>query len=279
VSPRKNRPVLLELVTSGERPQPRPAPRPITPSAERSRASEPVVVRPAPELFTGSAGAHPLARVVGGRTVLDLAWPHLVAVAVLLLVVLFATFRAGKRSAAPASPQATNLQSVLKGRPDSPAPEETPVPRPGPRPTGSRPVVTPRTATTEEPLAAAPPVPESKRPDRGEHAEREAGAAFAFRPGYSYVVVQHLSKRPVGVQAGEKIQEFLASKGIPVVVHAAAADLQVIATEAFLIKQNDSAAAKREKERATKLIEQVKKLGQEYNLIGQYSFDKCYLQP
>ncbi len=271
---RKNRPVLYELVSHGGQPQAWPAPGPQTgtPSQPSSGPEQPGAA-PTEDLFTSPRPAHATLRIVNGRVVLDLAWPYLAAVGVLLVVVLIATYHAGARSVHPPSPKATDVQAVLRGKSDSEPPAAEPVaPRPTPQPGRSGPVVTPRT-----PVPAEPP-PETPPPAEAKPAEHEEAASFALRPGYSYVVVQHLSKRPAGVQAGEKIREFLTAKGIATVVRPGSGDLEVLVAEPFLTKQGDGAAAAHEKERARQLVERIKKLGQEFNLVGGYSFDKCYLR-
>ncbi len=271
---RKNRPVLYELVSRGVEPRAWPAPGSQTGAPPQPSAGlEQPGAAPAEDLFTSPRPAHAALRIVNGRVVLELAWPYLAAVGVLLVVVLIATYHAGARSVHPPSPKATDVQAVLRGKSDSepPAPEPA-APRPTPQPGRSGPVVTPRTPVAAELPPQAPPPAEAKP------AEREEAASFALRPGYSYVVVQHVSRRPVGVQAGEKIRDFLTSKGVEAIVRPGGGDLEVVATEPFLTKQSDVTAAAREKERARQLIEQIKKLGQEYNLVGGYSFDQCKLR-
>jgi len=210
-------------------------------------------------------------RIAGGRVLLDLSWPHLVAAAALLIVVLVATFQAGARSARPPAAKPTNLDAILHARLEPPPAEPEPVsPRSTPRPGGGAPAATPQSLTQEESSPAAEAVPPTPA--------AEVAPEFEFQPGCAYVVIQHLSKRPLGVQAAAKIREFLASKGIATVVRPGGGDLEVIATEPFRTRQPDKTAATRERERAARFIEQIRNLGKEYNLLSGYSFDKCYLR-
>lgn len=269
MTPRKNRPVLFELASRTGRGRtwsvaPSLSNRSATPAAQPQTAASRTT-----EVAAGTS--RKLMRIAGGRVLLDLSWPHLVAAAALLIVVLVATFEAGARSARPAAAKPTNLDAILHARPEPPSAEPEPVaPRSTPRPGGGAPAATPQSLVQEESPSAAEAVPSTPA--------AEASPAFEFQPGCAYVVIQHLSKRPVGVQAAAKIREFLASKGIATVVRPGGGDLEVIATEPFRTRQPDKAAAARERERAVKFMEQIRNLGKEYSIVGGYSFDKCYLR-
>lgn len=269
MTPRKNRPVLFELASRTGRGRTwsvatSVSKRSATPAAQPSTAAS----RPTEEAVGAS---WKFMRIAGGRVLLDLSWPHLVAAAALLIVVLVATFQAGARSARPPAAKPTNLDAILHARLEPPPAEPEPVsPRSTPRPGGGAPAATPQSLTQEESSPAAEAVPPTPA--------AEVAPEFEFQPGCAYVVIQHLSKRPLGVQAAAKIREFLASKGIATVVRPGGGDLEVIATEPFRTRQPDKTAATRERERAARFIEQIRNLGKEYNLLSGYSFDKCYLR-
>jgi hypothetical protein len=103
----------------------------------------------------------------------------------------------------------------------------------------------------------------------------------ALRPGYHYVIIQHFKKRSER-QAALKAAEYLQANGVACATMTGA-DIRLIATEAFLIKQRNSAAARRERERAGELTQRIKELGQQYNkdLLKRgesgYTFSDCYL--
>ena len=73
-------------------------------------------------------------------------------------------------------------------------------------------------------------------------------------------------------------------KGVPCAVFAGRGkDYRVLATEAFLIDQEDKAASQREQQRADRLRTRIREIGDEYNtyLVQQkkpgYQFKGCYL--
>ncbi len=102
-----------------------------------------------------------------------------------------------------------------------------------------------------------------------------------LRPGYHYVVIQHFKKRSER-QAALNAAEHLQANGVACATMTGA-DIRLIATEPFLIKQRDAAAARRERERADQLRRRIKELGQGYNneLLKRgekgYTFSDCYL--
>jgi hypothetical protein len=104
---------------------------------------------------------------------------------------------------------------------------------------------------------------------------------IVLRPGYHYVVIQHFRKTSER-QAARKAAEYLQGSGVACATMTGA-DIRLIATEPFLIKQRDAAAARRERERADRLMRRIKDLGQQYNkeLLNQgergYTFSDCYL--
>ena len=85
----------------------------------------------------------------------------------------------------------------------------------------------------------------------------------ALKQGYHYVVVQHFgSKR----QAAQDAADYLRAKGVAcTVVAGRGKDYRVLATDAFLIDQSDSAAGQRERQRADRLRQRIREIGEEYN--------------
>lgn len=126
---------------------------------------------------------------------------------------------------------------------------------------------------------------ETATPDR---ATGQAAQHTADKPpqvtlwkGYHYVVVQHFGKKRER-QAAQAAAGYLRESGVACAT-LTGADVRVVVTEPFLINQEDRAAARRERDRADRLIARVRRLGQEYNkqLLKQgekgYTFSQCYL--
>ncbi|MFQ5807730.1 MAG: hypothetical protein ACE5I3_14890 [Phycisphaerae bacterium] len=102
-----------------------------------------------------------------------------------------------------------------------------------------------------------------------------------LRKGYHYVIVQHFrkkSEREAALKAGRYLQE----NGVAC-ARLTGADIRLVAAEPFLIKQRDAAAARRQKERADRLMRRIKQIGRQFNkdLLKQgekgYTFSECYL--
>jgi hypothetical protein len=230
------------------------------------------------------------ARHAGGRFYRTLGWPHLVigAGALIVLVVVISVVGRGARSDDPN--QGLPLGTTDKARaPAVDAPRGTP-PAAHRSTTGGRqptPLPPPPPPTGENPRGE-PPKPEPKAPPKddsatppGRQPERPAPPAaepFELKPGQSYVVVQHVSRSATGQAAAQRIREFLTSRGVSCAVRPGGGDLEIIATEPFATRQTNVTAATQEKARAQQLIDQIRKLGQEFNISGGYSFDKCYLR-
>jgi len=100
-----------------------------------------------------------------------------------------------------------------------------------------------------------------------------------LQKGYHYVVIQHFGKKREDALVAA---QYLYEKGIPCAT-LPGSDIRVIATEPFMVKQADAAAARRERQRADELIRKIKQIGQEFNryLRNQgkkgYTLDGCYL--
>ena len=266
--PRRKKPVLYEIVrhtrrstdvgwrdkrNDADRPNRSPMENP-EPALQASPLGA-VEARPATEV-TRSA---PAVRFVDGRLLVDLAWPGITASAVMAVVLLGLAFQAGKRSAASAEPGYVE-QTADAGTPEPAAallpPELRPPPRdlPAPRPAERVQVpVAPAPRAAEPQPAAAPPEPPP---------ERENQPAFSFEPGYHYVVVQHF--RLEHKDAAFDAARFLQANGVDAVVVVKKADVEVVATTPFLLKQDNRAARAAAQKACDALKEKIRTLGREF---------------
>ncbi len=282
MSARKNRPVLYELIarTGLSHPAVRPGPPPSA-ANNRARAEE----SPAggesrfahDEAGVGQASGFtpPLMEWSQGRLHLSLGWIHFVVLGVVFVAVVAGVFQAGRRSATPAPANSGTLDEVLSGLPEQ-APNGSAdsgrsEPRLPPKPGGAGAVTPLRQGQAEHPAE-----PDTTEPN--ETADLGPTQTFDFKPGYSYVIVQCVSRTAVGLKYAEGIRDFLVSKGVDCAIHRRERDAIVLVTEPFLTKQSNAAAARQEKDRADQLVARIKELGKEYNLIGRFSFDKCFVQ-
>ncbi len=92
----------------------------------------------------------------------------------------------------------------------------------------------------------------------------------ALERGYHYLTIQFFprSKRA----DAEKAAAYLTQNGVPCALLDRARDIQLLATEPFLITQNDASQAKRERARADELNRRVREIGKAYQPIGGYDF-------
>jgi hypothetical protein len=259
VRPRKNRPVLFEVVACSRRAGGRSAP-PRTAALPAGAATPPAVpLRPTtpPSIETDEAASAEATGVYfeDGRLHLALGWLHLVVIGVALAVVLAATFQVGRRSAQPGSFGSAGIDDLLAGQPPADTLKtEAAVPVPG-QGRGTGQVLTPLGQAAGEETRAKPPPPAPPVAKQAEVVE-----AFTFASGAYYVVVQHFRSRD-GDQA-VAARDFLRSKSVGCTVRQAAGDLELVATEAF-----SSEAA------AQTLSRRVRDLGKEYwNAGGGYDF-------
>jgi hypothetical protein len=106
-----------------------------------------------------------------------------------------------------------------------------------------------------------------------------APAAFAFREGYHYVVVQHFPA--AHLLTAQHAARFLQSRGIDCIIERGK-DVQLIAKEAFSLREDDKRAAEAEKKRCEALKARIRELGKEFSQqqrnAGQpeYAFEQCY---
>ncbi len=96
-----------------------------------------------------------------------------------------------------------------------------------------------------------------------------APAEVELRRGYHYIVVQYfpISKE----QAANDAALYLIENGVPCTI-LMGKDIRLLASEPFLIRQDDTRAGKRERQRADRLIARIKQLGKGYHLKGGYDF-------
>ncbi len=269
--PRRKRPVLYEIVRHTRRPSDvgwR------DPRHDADRPSRPAVERPGPALHTSPPAAAESSsaneairtasavRFVDGRLLVDLAWPGITATALMVVVLLGLAFQAGKRSAASAEPdpiEQTVEQTIAAAAPDPasllppelrPPARDLPAPRPAER--------------VQVPVAPAPraaePRPEPAPPEPPP--QQETQPAFSFQPGYHYVVVQHF--RLEHKDAAFDAARFLQANGVDAVVVVKKADVEVVATTPFLLKQDNRAARAAAQKACDALKEKIRTLGREF---------------
>lgn len=138
-------------------------------------------------------------------------------------------------------------------------------------------------AQTAEPSAAEKG---ASGPPPGASAGERSGAGggqpqITLTRGCHYVIVQHFgAKRDDALEAARFLQE----RGVPCAL-LPGKDIRVVATEPFLIRQTDTAAAQRERQRAERLLQRIRQIGLEfekhrraqnkatYRLDGPYLFE------
>jgi len=190
---------------------------------------------------------------------LTAGWPTLAIIGGALLAVLVVTFQAGVRYA----------QKIPKAN----RPTETAQPRefaqPAPREAGGTPVA--QVGQIDVPAAGQPEASAAQPPANEPPAQP---AAFDFRAGYHYVVVQHFpkSRRDDALNAAR----FLQSHSVPCVVVPRPRDIELIAKDAFLIKPDGRRVDEAEKRRCEELKRRIKELGKLYVDTGGYAFEQCY---
>ena len=102
-----------------------------------------------------------------------------------------------------------------------------------------------------------------------------------LQKGYHYIVVQHFPKSRRA--DAEEAALFLQDNGIPCALQTGS-DIRLVVTEPFQIDQGNQAAVRTEQRRANALLEQIRKLGQQFNSLrlqnglGGYTFSGCKLQ-
>ena len=260
---RKNRPVLYEVVERSRR-QRETWRRPPT-------TSEPAGEGPPPRVAIAGETRTPSrprsVRFVRGKLHAELGWPGMTVAGVAGVLIVLVAFEAGGRYAVshhPDSAPAAENAAAPEGGTESAAPaHETAAPQP--RRAAEHPTRAAPTAAREE-VAQPPPRAESENVRQPESAE--------IQPGYSYVVIQHF--RSSQVQAARDAGSYLIANGVDCFV-LSGSDLRLVATEPFLIEQDNAAARSAQERRAEQLRERVRALGKEYARDHGYAFEQCYV--
>jgi len=254
VPPRKNRPVLYEVVSRSQWSRSHGGPRrgaapPVTP-VDQPSASVPGRV-PASASSTDQDAPSRGVHVQDGRIHFSLGWLQSLVIAVLLVVVLVATYRAGVHSTLAPADNPDELSQILAE------------PVSGERPAGAMP--TPgrgRDADVSTPPsrgAQANRIAEQPRPGSAV-SPAPASPTFTPTPGKYYVLVQYFSRR--SQRAAEAGRDFLRSNGVAAAVVEGRGDWRLVATEAF----ESSAQAQR-------LVRRIRELGAQYARSGSgYDF-------
>jgi hypothetical protein len=273
VAARKKRPVLYEVYRpSAKTSDPARKPRFTRLPAEKERPSpshEPELRAPA----TPMAPPKPAAANAGGTWQMTVSASTLAIVVAGMVVLLAVAFSAGRKYEAhyPSSPDVAELtqggddeggEATLGGSETAGESE------------AEQPIQTARKATTR----SEPPA-ESKEGDKPQPGSAKP-PQVALQIGHHYVVVQHFKRR--NPQAALDAARFLKDNGVPCAT-LTGADIRVIATEPFRIRQGDAAASRAERRRADELMRKIRGLGKEYSKLlakrGKkgYTFSDCYL--
>lgn len=251
--PPRKKPVLFEVVARSQRARKRRsgvAPASPWPQVSGSPANTPTPAPPVTEAQPAAASRAPSSP--GRKLLVTLGWPQLLVIAVLLAVVLVATYQAGVRSALPPDNRSESLQGILSGSPDQPSPQRN---KPAVQPAHSspRPVQTPAVRPGED---HALPAPIASPP-------QQRTAAVVLQEGKYYAVAQYFTQR--ARQAADAARDYLESRGVPAVVTAGRGDWMVVATQPF-----ESADAARD------LVKRIQNIGKDYARTGSgYDFGGC----
>ena len=134
--------------------------------------------------------------------------------------------------------------------------------------------------TNDTPLASDVP-PDERADDSPSPIADAQPRQVRLLKGHHYVVVQHFPKRS-GRQAAVDAAAYLQEKGVACAT-LSGADIRLIATEPFLVSQEDAVAARRERQRAEQFMQRIRTLGQQYGKkLAQegkpgYTFSGCKL--
>jgi hypothetical protein len=253
VHPRKNRPVLFEVVARTQRARPRTTPpqAPAAPPSPTSTSPTAVlaVTPPTPAATPGGWRRYIPLDFGGGDIRVVLSRPQAALVGVGLIVLLLAVFFIGRYSAGPLPANTFSVEDFLAA---GPAPETPPTAAPAPTPGRGRnggPIVTPPVQPGEEiPVAKGAPPPPLPPTEAG-----SPEASTLAHDSY-YVVVQYfrLRDRPLADAA----LEFLRVRGVECTIRTGS-DLQLVATEAFSSEQQ-----------AERLRKRIVDIGKEYRKSG-----------
>ena len=263
MAPRKNRPVLFEVVARTQRARGHSAvSRPAVPAPSQAPVppGTPAAAVPPGPTRDESADAPVGGMYVDNRRLhVALGWPHLVVAGVILVVGLAVAFQIGRRSAQPPAQAPGDLSNILTSTPVPATPKkEAAPPKPG-QGRSAGPVVTPLSPTAE-PAPSVKPPPARPTPAPAQPAPEPAKAAkpdeeFEFAASSYYVVIQHFRARDRERAAAAR--DFLGTKGVACVIRPGGGDLELIATEAFSSERQ-----------AQDLVRRLLEFGKEYRGAG-----------
>jgi hypothetical protein len=210
---------------------------------------------------------------VGGTWRMTVSASTLAIVVAGMVVLLAVAFSAGRKYEA-YYPSTSDTAELAQGGDDEVAEATLGGPETAGESEAEQPIQTARKAAprTELPAESSeggkPPTGATKPPQ------------VALQIGHHYVVVQHFKRR--NPQAALDAARFLKENGVPCAT-LTGADIRVIATEPFRIRQGNAAASRAERRRADELMRKIRQLGQEYSKLlakqGKkgYTFSDCYL--
>ncbi len=285
MTPRKNRPVLFEVIARTQRARGRGfSVRPATPAQPAG----------APGAPTGSGAAEPGFRPVpprpyapleffsveNGRLCLSLGWPHLAIAGAVIIGLCVAFYFIGRSGRSVPSAPVDNSAVAAAGQPVQRPVPERPAPKPGSS-RGNAPAVNLRSPAGEEPPAAKAPEPPARaaQPQPGpaqlppQAARQPAAVPKQPEPepkleaGAYHVVVQHFPASRK--EEAEPARAFLASRNIPCVIkEGARGSVLLIAGQAF-----------KSEEEAQGLVAKVLEAGKEYfKTTSTYDFHGAYAE-
>jgi hypothetical protein len=277
VATRRKRPVLYEIVRHTRRTSDvgwrkshfrteSPKRVPLEPlrasSAPGLRPAAVAVEAPRPLAAPESSAPVSTARSIhfaAGRLLIDLAWPGITATALLAIVLLALAFQAGKRYVKPAEsvPAAQKVAAVNPADPAAPVRRESaPISAAVP---SHRPPEKAQTPTVPARAAEPPPAPAPAAEPADDQTNQPA---YAFKPNYHYVVVQYFPLEHKEV-ASDAVR-FLQANGVDAVIVPKKSDVEVIATQPFLLKQKDRNAQIAAQKACDALKERIRTLGREF---------------
>ncbi|MEW6250361.1 MAG: hypothetical protein AB1716_06925 [Planctomycetota bacterium] len=261
MTPRKNRPVLYELISRNQRTRTRGfSPRPPAPTPGATTASG-----SGSESGTTGPRARPFVGFEDGALCAVLSWPYLVGLAVVLILLLAGAYRLGVRSG--------RLQGAVQPAENPPTPTaaqaaEKPRSRVDPTPgssRGERGVAAPQTVSREEPRPR-PPEPKPPAPQQGGAPPAKPADDAELAPGFYYVIVQHFSAAKRA--DAEAARDFLRGPEahIECVLRQRGPDIVIVATQRFDSERTAQA-----------LVQKVTDAGKQYwKAGGGYKFQGAY---
>jgi len=197
---------------------------------------------------------------------LTLNWPTVAVLLAALVVVLVVSFHAGRRY--------EQRLAVTDGRASSPTDggEATDAARVSSSTDTARAPGVGKTKAPSRTVSRAPVSNESEVSRTPEPAPPPTAATL--KPGYHYVFIQFFPKSKIN--DARAAAAFLQQNGLPCAIQSASADIRLVATEPFLLSDDDVATRQREKQRCDQLMQRIKQLGKEYARTGGgYVFDQC----